>query len=144
MLVQTLGALCRRPRVGLPRQMTDGVVTLRGYRYTDLPQLYPLVQPEIVWHSNGIVQHATPSFMAFCLWMLTMFPLAYIIAVVAHGRRVVGFVGRYKLKRGQAEGLSSPALYPVTLAYCRPTFPCMAGTQRCRRDTLRRQECQWL
>ena len=113
MLAQTIGALCGRRRVRVPRQMTDGVVTLRCYRYTDLPQLYPLVHPEVVWHANGMVQHETPSFTAFCLWMLTTFPLAYVIEVGEHSRRSVGFVGIYNLTLGQHLWVSMAILQPA-------------------------------
>ena len=114
MLAQTIGALCGHHSAQCPRRMTDGVVTLRCSRYTDLPALYPLVQTDVLRQANGVACHETPSFWAFCCWMLTTFPLAYVIDVGEHGRhRVIGFVGLSQLTLGQHLWISMAILQPA-------------------------------
>jgi RimJ/RimL family protein N-acetyltransferase len=98
MLAQTLGVLWGPPSARFPRRMTDGVVTLRSARYIDLPRLYPLVQTDVLRRANGADHQGTPSFWAFCVWMRTTFPLAYVIE---HSHRVIGVVGLSKLTLGQ-------------------------------------------
>jgi RimJ/RimL family protein N-acetyltransferase len=114
MLARTISALCGRHSAQFPRRMTDGVVTLRCARYTDLPALYPLVQTDVLRHTNGVSSREMPSFWAFCSWVLTTFPLAYVIDVGEHGRhRVIGFVGLSKLTLGQHLWVSMAILQPA-------------------------------
>jgi RimJ/RimL family protein N-acetyltransferase len=99
--VQTLLGWCGITTAKLPRRITGKGLTLRGYRFTDLAQLYGLLRADILLQANGVVYEKTPTFGSFCFWILTTFPLAYVIEVMADGGpRITGFVGLYDLTLG--------------------------------------------
>jgi RimJ/RimL family protein N-acetyltransferase len=111
--VQTLLAWCGITTAKLPRRITGKSLTLREYRLTDLAQLYGLLRADVLLQANGVVYTETPTFGSFCFWILTTFPLAYVIEVMADGGpRIVGFVGLYDLTLGRRLWVSVAIFQP--------------------------------
>jgi RimJ/RimL family protein N-acetyltransferase len=94
-------ARCGIRTARLPRRMAGTKVSLRWYRYADLGRLRRCMPAELLRQTNGAVCHGIPGFGTFCYWMLTTFPLAYVIQLRDHGRpRDAGFVGVYDITLG--------------------------------------------
>jgi RimJ/RimL family protein N-acetyltransferase len=106
--------MCGIRTAQFPRRMAGEGVVLRGYRLTDLDRLHRLVSADVLLPANGMVYEKPPTFGAFCFWMLTTFPMLYVIEDTDHGcPRVVGCVGIYDLTIGHELWLSLAIFRPA-------------------------------
>ena len=98
----------------LPRSVSNGAVTLRLYRFRDLPALSMLFTPEVLGKAYGGERRPFHSFFSFCTWLFTTFQLFYVIqAGEPRGRRIVGFVGLYGLDIGRSLQVSIGIFHPA-------------------------------
>jgi RimJ/RimL family protein N-acetyltransferase len=106
-------ALCGIRTARFPRRMVGQKVILRWYRYADLGRWHRCMPAEILRQTDGVVSQDIPAFGAFCYWMLTTFPLAYVIQVSDYGcLREVGFVGIYDMTLGRELWVSVTIFHP--------------------------------
>ena len=113
MFARTLLSLCGISMARFPRRMAGKGLILRCYRLTDLVRLHRLISADVLLQANGMVYEETPTFGAFCFWMLTTFPMLYVIQDTDHGRpRIVGCVGIYDLTIGHKLGVSLAIFRP--------------------------------
>ncbi len=88
--------------VKLPRALSAGSLRLRWRRCRDLPELYRLLRPEVFATASGVACPPFSSCWSFCLWICRTFPLLYVVELgAARQRRLVGFVGLYRLDPGR-------------------------------------------
>ena len=89
--------------IGFKRRMQGSPITIRLCQPTDLPALRFLLNPEIFVETSGI-RFQTSSFPSFCKWILTTFPVVYIIDEIDENRqsRIIGFLGLYHMKIGES------------------------------------------
>jgi RimJ/RimL family protein N-acetyltransferase len=85
----------------IPCSIGNDYLALRSYRFKDLPVLYTLFTPEVILKACGITHRPFHSFFSFYKWMVTTFPIVYVVQVRESGRRrIVGFAGLYNLDIG--------------------------------------------
>jgi len=88
-------------------------LALRAYRFKDLRTLYTLFTPEVVFTACGITDRPFHSLLSFRKWLITTFPIGYVIQVgEVDRRRVVGFVGLYNFEPGRSLWISLAIFHP--------------------------------
>jgi RimJ/RimL family protein N-acetyltransferase len=89
------------------RFMGNGAVTLRLYRFQDLPALYSCCTPEVFLRTNGVAPEAFRSVLSFYRWLRTTFQLAYVVEGRRSGEpQMIGFVGLHNIEIGRSLWLS--------------------------------------
>jgi len=97
----------------LPWSVSNGAVTVRLYRFKDLPALSMLFTPEVLGKACGGEHRPFHSFFSFCTWVFTTFQLFYVIQTGESGsRRIVGFVGLYGLDVSRSLQISVGIFHP--------------------------------
>jgi len=97
----------------IPYSIGNGDLALRSYRFTDLRALYALFTPEVILKACGITYSPFHSLFSFRKWLITTFPIGYVVQVrESNRRRQVGFVGLYDLDIGRSLRISLAIFHP--------------------------------
>jgi RimJ/RimL family protein N-acetyltransferase len=97
----------------IPCSIGNDDLALRSYRVTDLRALYTLFTPEVILKACGITSSPFHSLLSFRKWLITTFPIGYVVQVRESGRRrLVGFVGLYNLDIGHSLRISLAIFHP--------------------------------
>jgi RimJ/RimL family protein N-acetyltransferase len=80
-------------------RIEGGGLTLRMYRFRDLPVLYSLFHIPSFLHTSGVEPKTVRSLPLFWRWIRNSFHVFYIIEVAEDsGRRIIGFAGLYHIE----------------------------------------------
>jgi len=97
----------------IPCSIGSDSLALRSYRFTKLPVLYTLFTPEVIFTACGLTHRPFRSFLSFCTWLSTTFPIVYVVQIgESDRRRIVGFVGLYNLDIGCSLRISLAIFHP--------------------------------
>jgi RimJ/RimL family protein N-acetyltransferase len=80
-------------------RIEGGGLTLRMYRFRDLPVLHSLFHIPSFLHTSGVEPKTVRSLPLFWRWIRNSFHVFYIIEVAEDsGRRIIGFAGLYHIE----------------------------------------------
>lgn len=80
-------------------RIEGGGLTLRMYRFRDLPVLHSLFHIPSFVHTSGVEPKTVRSLPLFWRWIRNSFHVFYIIEVAEDsGRRIIGFAGLYHME----------------------------------------------
>jgi RimJ/RimL family protein N-acetyltransferase len=80
-------------------RIAGGGLTLRMYRFRDLPVLHSLFHIPSFLHTSGVEPKTVRSLPLFWRWIRNSFHVFYIIEVAEDsGRRIIGFAGLYHIE----------------------------------------------
>jgi RimJ/RimL family protein N-acetyltransferase len=80
-------------------RIEGGGLTLRMYRFRDLPVLHSLFHIPSFLHTSGVEPKTVRSLPLFWRWIRNSFHVFYIIEVAEDsGRRIIGFAGLYRME----------------------------------------------